>query len=60
MKIVLTAEEILDRGLWEKFCEQRGYSVWCMNEGQMLGSEEFVFTEKQAQELGIVVPGAGA
>jgi hypothetical protein len=39
--ITMTAGEILDAGLWEKFCELTGTSLWAMNEGQIEGDHQF-------------------
>lgn len=54
MRIILTASEILDRGAWDTFCEDRGISVWAMNEGQMDSDEEFSFTEAEARKYGFL------
>lgn len=54
MKITLTAREILDKGIWDEFCEMRGINPWAMNEGQMDSSEEFTFTEKESKKLGLI------
>jgi hypothetical protein len=44
MKITLTVSELMDRGLWDLFCEARGISVWAANEGQIASDEECSFT----------------
>lgn len=54
MKIVVTAREILDRWLWDEFCEMRGYNPWAINEGLMPEDEEFYLTEEEAKRLGIL------
>lgn len=54
MKFVLTAKEILDRGLWTSFCKMRGINEWAVNEGLMDSSEEFSFTENEALEMGLM------
>ena len=54
MKLIFTANEILDKGCWDDFCESRGYSVWCINEGQMSSDEEFTFTEDEAKTIGLI------
>jgi hypothetical protein len=56
MKYVLTAGELLDRGVWIRFCELRGINEWAMNEGLMSSDEEFTFTEEEAVKLGIGTP----
>lgn len=54
MKLTLTASEILDKGIWEEFCELRGINEWAINEGLMDDTEEFIFTEEEAIHLGIL------
>jgi hypothetical protein len=54
VKITLTAREILDRGIWEEFCEMKGINVWAVNEGRMDTNEEFTFTEEEAYTLRIL------
>ncbi len=53
MKIVMTIREIMDKGLWEDFCEIRGWSVWIVSEGQADSSEEITLTEDEIKKLGI-------
>lgn len=57
MKYTLTASEILDRGIWDEFCQLRGINEWAINEGLMDSDEEFTFTEEEAQKLGLVRKG---
>jgi hypothetical protein len=52
MKIIVTAEEILDKGVWDEFCEEFGINVWAINEGLMDSDEEFVLNEAQAKRYG--------
>jgi len=54
MKIILTAQEILDRGIWDEFCEMKGINPWAMNEGLIDSDEEFIFSEQEAKELGLI------
>ena len=53
MKISLTAREINDKGLWDKFCEYTGISVWAMNEGLLGSDESFEFDESEWIDMGI-------
>lgn len=53
MKVILTADEIVDSGQWETFCEKRGINLWAINEGLMSGNEEFTFTVDELRDLGI-------
>jgi hypothetical protein len=54
MKYVLSASELMDRGLWLEFCELRGINEWAVNEGMMDSDEEFVFSEDEAATLGLI------
>ena len=53
MKVIISAEEIMDRGRWEEFCEDRGLNVWAVNEGLMDEGEEFVLSPEEAHKYGI-------
>ena len=53
MKIKTTAQEIMDRGRWEEFCELKGVFVWAVSEGLMDGSEEFELTMEEVGNLGL-------
>lgn len=53
MKVVITAREAMNRGVWDEFCEMAGLSVYAMNEG-MDPEQEFILTEEQARELGLL------
>lgn len=54
MKIIVTAEEIIDRGEWEKFCEDRGINVYAVNEGLMDEDEEFILNYGEANKYGFI------
>lgn len=54
MKITVTAREILDKGVWDEFCEEFGINVWAINEGLMDDSEEFSLSEEQARKWGFL------
>lgn len=53
MKIVLTLGEVLRRTHdWEKFCEEKGWSEWAVNEG---GDDiEVSLTEEEAIKYGVL------
>ena len=57
MKIIITAGEAIDMGIWEKLCDMKGISIYTINEGVMGGNEEIVLTKEQAIELGIIERG---
>lgn len=56
MTIVITLEEVLVRASdWDAFCEEKGYSVWCVNEG---GGDNLInLSEKEAIKYGIIKGG---
>lgn len=54
MKIVITAGEALNRGMWEKICDLKGFNVWAINEGLLDESYEIILTEEDAKKLGIL------
>ena len=54
MKVTLTADEIMNKGLWDEFCEMKGINEWAMNEGLMDGNEEFTFTRREAIKLRLI------
>ena len=68
MKIVITARELMDRGVWAKACGLTRISFWAVSEGQMDTADEVTLTEDQAARLGLqlrpadpdpAAPGAG-
>jgi len=54
MKYIITANDALERGCWDKLCEMFGINPWAMSEGLMESTEEFTLTEKQAKKLGFI------
>lgn len=50
--MILTLQEIMDCGAWDKFCRLHGYSEWAINEGG--GDIEVSLNIHQAHHLGIV------
>ena len=53
MRITITLEEVLDKCYdWDTFCEEKGWSVWAVNEGG--GDTEVYLTEDEAIEYGII------
>ena len=60
MRILITASDLIDRGLWDEVCEARGINVWAVNEGLMDADEEFIFTQKEATSLGLLPRGDAA
>lgn len=54
MKIEMTFREIKDSGVWDEFCEMRGYNPWMLAEGTALSSDIELLTFDEAVELGLV------
>ena len=54
LKVTLTANEAIDKGLWDEICEMKGWNPWIVNEGRMDGEEEITLTPEQARKLGIL------
>ena len=50
--MIITYQEIMDCGAWEKFCSLHGASVWAVSEGG--GGCQASLTIDQAHHLGIV------
>ena len=53
MKIIITAEEAINRGVWEKLCDMKGINVWAVNEDLMDNDQEITLTEEEARILGL-------
>ncbi len=54
MKVSVTAEELIDRGVWDEVCELTGLNPWCVNEGLMDSDEYITLSLEEAQKLGIL------
>jgi len=39
MILMITIEEICEKGLWDEYCELSGTNVWARNEGQILSTD---------------------
>lgn len=50
MKIIITQEEALEKGFWPQLITWFGLT----DEDEVWPSEEFILTEEQARELGII------
>jgi hypothetical protein len=53
VRIIITAEEAIDKGIWEDLCDMVGYSYYAVNEG-MDPDTEISLTEDQAIQLGVI------
>ena len=54
MWVQITIKEIVDRGLWEKFCRVTGMSFYARNEGMAYPDDVVELDEKQALEIGLL------
>jgi len=54
MKIVVTARDLLDRGVWDQACDLLGLNVWAVAEGLMDSDDEVTLSEEQARKLGLL------
>ena len=54
MEILITARELLDKGLWIKACNVLGINEWAINEGLMNSFDTITITAEQAKEIGLV------
>lgn len=54
MKITTTPRELLDKGLWDRYCQLTGTNEWALNEGLMDSSQEVTVGETVAKTLGLI------
>jgi hypothetical protein len=47
----VTFGEMMDRGLWDKFCRITGVSEWCVNEGSASSKSEYELDEEEIRQL---------
>jgi hypothetical protein len=53
MTITMTLREVLKRcNDWDYFCEEEGWSIWCINEGG--GDLNITLTEEKCYRYGIL------
>ena len=55
MRVIITADEAMDKGIWEEVADIVGYSYYAVNEG-MDPDTEISLTEEQARKLGLLQP----
>jgi hypothetical protein len=53
MRIIITAEEAIDMGIWEEVADIAGYDYYAVNEG-MDGDTEISLTKEQAKQLRLI------
>ena len=54
MKITITANELIEKGVWEKFCLLKNYNVYGINEGRIDLNTVFELSEEEAKELHLI------
>lgn len=54
MQVVLTAQELLERGLMGEVCEMKGLSDWVLATGAIRMDHEVSLSVQEAQRLGLV------
>ncbi|MCK5016469.1 MAG: hypothetical protein KAS32_05285 [Candidatus Peribacteraceae bacterium] len=53
MTVNTTARELMDKGLWDKYCELSGMNPWAVNEG-LDDAEQLVVPEDIAKKLQLI------
>ena len=53
MKIIITANEAMDLGIWDNLCKVKGINVWAVSEGLMNSDDEVTLSKEEAVELGV-------
>jgi hypothetical protein len=54
MKVVVTVEELFNKGVWIEACNMLGLNDWAVAEGLMGYKDELTLTEEQARTLGVI------
>lgn len=54
MKVLVTADELMDKGRWDEYCEDHGINIWAVKEGLMSSDDTFSLTEDEAKKYGFV------
>ena len=52
MRITITGRELLDRDIWDKYCELEGMNIWAINEGLLDEDEKLDIPWNVAIKLG--------
>lgn len=51
--MILIIDEIMELGLWEKFCDLRGWDYYIVSDGKASGDEEIILNEHEVKKLGL-------
>lgn len=54
MKIIVTVNELIERGAWENFCIENGLDPLDIEENGMLLDREFTLNEIAAKQYGVI------
>lgn len=54
MELIITAQELIDKGLWQRACDMLDLNQWAVNEGTMESTHILTFTNEQAKRLGLI------
>ncbi len=54
MTIIVTAKELMTKGVWGEACEILGIYPYVVNEGFMDPEYELTFTENEARQIGLI------
>jgi hypothetical protein len=52
MNISISLGELLDKGLWDKFCKLKGWNDWCINEGLASSDDVVTLTIEEYKQIG--------
>lgn len=52
LQITLTPNELIDYGLWDKYCELTGVDIWAVNEGRMDSQDKLILSASRLKEMG--------
>ncbi len=54
MEIIITAKELIDKGIWDEACELLGINIGAVNAGLMSSDYRLSFTQEQANKIGLL------
>ena len=54
MKIIVTPSELMDRGVWDKYCDLKGINPYVVAEGLLDSNTEIILIETEAIKLRLI------
>lgn len=57
MRIQITIKELIDKGIWQKFCNLKGWNEWCISEGLANYDETIILTIEECKQLNLQIGG---